>query len=327
MTLTRILLPVLACALPLAAQKAAMAIVEKKAGMVSFYSSGGQRLSDVKVGSFPHEMAVSLDGRLLYVTDNGLLWMTDKGEGYNTISILDLATRQKAGVIDLGAYRRPHGMIVHPKTGQLIVTIENPHGLLAIDAAAKKVLRKYDTKGTSPHMVMFGPRAETAWASNAGTGDVAIVNLANGEVEKLIPTGKNPQGGVITRDGKRIFLTNAASNTISVIDTAKRAVIGEIKTGDLPARIALTPDERTLVYNLQVGESVAFADVATLKETGSAKLPGRPLSLSISKDGRTAYLGVQDSDKVAIVSVPYRKVTKIIEMPAGSGPDTVMPLP
>lgn len=323
---TSILLPLLALAVPLAAQSPTLAVVEKRASMVGFYTDDGKRVSEVKVGVYPHEMAFSLDRRHLYVTDNGLVWMTDKGEGFNTISIIDVQTRQKVGVIDLGQYRRPHGMIVHPKTGQLIVTIENPYGLLLVDPVAKKVLRKYDVKGDSPHMVMFGPKLETAWASNAGTGTVAIVNIATAAVEKLIPTGKNPQGGVMTRDGKRIFMTNAASNTISVIDTAKREVVGEIKTGELPARILLTPDEKTLVYNLQAGEAVAFADVATRKETGVTKIPGRPLSLSSSKDGKTVYLGLQDSDKIAVVSVPERKVIKVIETPKGAGPDTVAPL-
>jgi YVTN family beta-propeller protein len=304
----------------------AMAVVEKKSGMVAFYSATGNRLSEVKVGTFPHEMVFSPDRRLLYVTDNGLLWMTDKGEGSNTISIIDAAARRKVGVIDLGIYHRPHGIAVLPKTGQLIVTIENPNGLLRIDPVAKRVLRKYEVGGEHPHMVLLGPKAETAWASNANSGEVAVVNLASGEVEKVIPAGKNPQGGVMTKDSYWIYLTNNASNTISVIDVNQRAIAGNIETGDGPARIALTPDERTLVYNLQAGEGVGFADVRTRTETSRIKLPGRPLSLSLSKDGRIAYLGVQDSDKIAIVSVPDRKIIRIIHTPVGAGPDTVVPL-
>jgi YVTN family beta-propeller protein len=310
----------------LSGQQPAIAVVEKKAGMVAFYTAGGNRLSEVKVGSFPHEMAFSLDRRFLYVTDNGLLWMTDKGEGYNTISIIELASRKKTGVIDLGLYRRPHGMAVLPKTGQLVVTIENPYGLLLVDPAGRKVLRKYDVKGESPHMVLLGPRAESAYVSNANSGAVAVLNLTSGQVLKLIPTGDNPQGGVLARDGKYVYLTNAASNTISIIDTARNEVVGGIKTGDNPARIALTPDEKTLVYNLQRGEGVAFADVETRKQVAEMRLPGRPLSLSLSRDGRIAYLGLQDSDKIAVVSVPDRKVIRIIATPAGAGPDTIMPL-
>ncbi len=311
---------------PLCAQQPSLAVVEKKAGFVAFYSVNGERLSEVKVGRNPHEMAFSLDRRFLYVTDNGLVWMTDKGEGDKTISIIDVASRKKSAVIDLGNYRRPHGMIVHPKTGNLIVTIENPYGLLLVDPAARKVLRKFETKGESPHMVLFGPKSETAYVSNSNSGNVAVLNLATGVVEKLIPTGKNPQGGVMTRDGKWIYLTNTASNMISVIDTEKREVVGEIKTGNGPARIFLTPDEKTLVYNLQLGEGVAFADVSSRQQVAEVRIPGRPLSLSCSRDNKTAYLGLQDSDKIAVVSIPERKLIRVIGTPIGAGPDTVAPL-
>lgn len=305
---------------------AALAVVEKKAGKVAFYSATGKRLSEVKVGTFPHEVAFSPDRRLLYVTDNGLLWMTDKGEGGNTISIVDAGARAKAGVIDLGNYRRPHGIAVLPKTGRLVVTIENPYGLLLIDPIGKTVLRCYDVHGEHPHMVLLGPNAETAWVSNASSGEVAVVDLASGEVEKLIPVGKDPQGGVMTRDRKWIYLTNHAGNTISVIDVDKHQVTGDIKTGDGPARIALTPDERTLVYNLQEGEGMGFADLATRMQTGRVRLPGRPLSLSVSQDGQTAYLGLQDSDKISVVSVPARTMMRVIDTPGGAGPDSVVPL-
>ena len=62
---------------PLFGQEAAIAVVEKKAGMVGFYTPDGKRVSEVKIGHFPHEAALSPDRRYLYVTDNGLLWMTD----------------------------------------------------------------------------------------------------------------------------------------------------------------------------------------------------------------------------------------------------------
>ena len=305
---------------------ALLAVVEKKAGKVAFYTASGKRLSEVKAGTFPHEMVLSPDRRLLYVTDNGLLWMTDQGEGGNTISIIDVRARAFAGAIDLGHYRRPHGIAVVPKTGQIVVTIENPFGLLLIDPVRRTVLRRYDVKGQHPHMVLLGPNAETAWVSNAGSGEVAVINLASGEVENIIPVGKDPQGGVMTRDGEWIYVTNHAGNTISIIGVEQRQVTGEIRTGVGPARIALTADERSLVYNLQEGGGAGFADVATSQETLRITLPGRPLSLSLSQDCRTAYLGLQDSDRIGVISLPARKIIRVIDTPSGAGPDTVVPL-
>jgi DNA-binding beta-propeller fold protein YncE len=123
----------IATAAPLTAEMAAtsptdapaLAVVEKKAGKVAFYTARGTRLSDVKVGTLPHEIVFSPHRRLLYVTDNGLLWMTDKGEGGNTISIVDVRARAVAGVIDLApAPTFP----CHPRRFRL--SVSDPSGLV-----------------------------------------------------------------------------------------------------------------------------------------------------------------------------------------------------
>lgn len=307
--------------------KPAFAIVEKIAGEVGFYTSDGKRISGVKVGTHPHEIILSPDWRYLYVSDNGILWMTNPGEGGNTISIIDLQARRKAGAIDLGSYRRPHGMDIDPKTGRMVVTIENPDGLLLIDPAGRRVLRKFDVQGEDPHMVLFGPGGEYAYASNTATNTVAAIQVATGKV-KLIPTGARPQGGVFSHDGSLLYLTNADGGSISIIDTRKNERVGVIATGKGAARIALTPDGGTLVYNLgEGGNAIAFADVAARKELAVVPLGGRPLSLTLSRDGRTAYLGIQDQDKIVVVSVPERKIIRTFRTPKGAGPDSVLLLP
>ncbi|MCC6393229.1 MAG: YncE family protein [Bryobacterales bacterium] len=310
----------------LVAQGPALVVVEKKASAVAFYSSDGKRLSDAKVGKTPHEIVYSPDRRLLYVSNNGILWMTETGAGGNTISIIDVASRKQNGVIDLGPNHRPHGMDVDPKTGNILVTVENPYGLLLVDPKARKVIRRYDTKGQKPHMVLLDKDARFAYVSNSGSGDAGVLNLATGAVRN-IPVGRNPQGAVRSKDGTRIYLTVEIDKSIAVLDTAKQALIGKIKTGDGPGRVALTPDEKTLVYNLQAGAGMGFADVASLKQTAEIRLPGKPLSMNLSKDGGKAYLGLQDSDKIAVVSIPQRKILRIIDTPKDSGPDPVIELP
>lgn len=303
-----------------------VAVVEKVAGKVGFYSSAGERTGEVKVGVYPHEIVRSLDGKSLYVTDNGILWMQYAGKGGNTISIVDVATRKKTGVIDLGEYRRPHGMAVHPETGWLVVTIENPDGLLLVDPVARKVVKKFDVQGKSPHMVLWGPGGKRAYVSNTNSGTLASIDVATGET-RVIPTGKYPQGGVLSRDGKTIYLTNAESNTIALVDTGSDKVIGQIKTSTYPNRVALTPDGKTLVYSLgNEGSAVGFADVGTRKETGTIALGGQPLSLTLSKDGRYAFTGIQSQGKIHVIDVAARKIIRTMVTPQDAGPDPALPL-
>ncbi len=302
---------------------AELVAVEKVHAQVGFYTLDGERLGGFPAAPTPHEIVTSPDGKFAYVSNNGILWMTDPGEGGNLITIVDLASRTKAGVIDLGEYRRPHGMAVMPGGERMLVTIENPTGLLLVDLKERKVLRKYDVKGDGPHMVTLGPRAEYAYVSNTKTNTLAVVNLASGDTN-VIPIGEWPQGGVLSLDGKQLYVTTSHNNRIAIVNTTTRKPAGAIETSNGPNRIELTPDGKTLVYSLQAGEAVGFADVASGKEIAVVPLSGPPLSLHLSPDGKRAYAGVQSQDKIVVVSVSERKIEKVIDTPKGAGPDPII---
>jgi YVTN family beta-propeller protein len=316
----------LACwLLPLLAQAAhpSFAVVEKVAGRIGFYDATLKRIGEVNVGAFPHEAALSPDGRLLYVSVNGVLWMTEDSMGSNTIAVVDIPSMKKVGNIDLARFHRPHGIVFQPGTGVLLATTERPFALIAVDPRTAKVIRDFDVKGKSPHMVIASKDGSRAWVSNTDSDSVAVINLKSGATN-VIGTGRKPQGGVLSANGERLYITNRDDGRIAVIDTKTSKEVGRIETGKNPGRVALTPDGRTLVYNLING--VGFADVATRKQITTIDLGGRPLSLTITRDGDRAFAGVQDQDKVFVIDVPDRKVLSIVDLPEGSGPDPVIPL-
>ncbi|MFB3827039.1 MAG: YncE family protein [Bryobacteraceae bacterium] len=300
----------------------AFAVVEKAAGCVGFYTAAGARAGGVKVGNFPHEAALSPDGHFLYVTDNGVLWMTDAGDGGNTVSIVDVRAMRKAGEIGLARFRRPHGIAWDAGGTRLLVTTELPPALLLLDVAARKLIRDYGVKGKSPHMVACA--RGRAFVSNTDSGTVAAVDLAT-SAATLIPTAARPQGAVLAPDG-RLFVVNTGAARITIIDTASLKVTGSIATGNGPGRIALTPNGKTLVYNLQNDNAVGFADVASGKQTATLPIGGRSLSLTMTRDGNTAFAGVQEQDRVVVISVPDRKILREFRTPKGAGPDPVIPL-
>jgi DNA-binding beta-propeller fold protein YncE len=306
------------------AQEPALAVVEKKASQLALYNSSGERVASIPVGETPHEIVRDPNGRYLYVTDNGVLWMDYKGPGGNTISIIDLKEKKKAGVIDLGKYHRPHGMSIDPATRRMIVTSENPDSLVLVDLDKRAVIKPLDNGGEAPHMVMFDRKGEWAYASNTRSHNIAAVNIATGE-KKIISGCGRPQGGVLTKDGSRYYVTCSDSGTIQIIDTAFKKAVGEIKTGKGVNRIEFTPDEKTLVYSIGGDATqMGLADVASGKETGRVELGGHPLSCTLSKNGKYAFAGVQDNDEIYVVSVADRKVIQVIKTPKDHGPDPVM---
>jgi len=312
---------------PSLADEAALVVVEKKASEVGFYASDGTRLAGIPVGQTPHEMVLHPDGRYLYVSDNGVLWMDYQGPGGNTISVIDLEERRKIGVIPMGKYHRPHGMWFDPETHRMIVTSENPDSLVLVDPDSYSVVRAYDNGGKAPHMVAFGPEGQWAYASNSNSDTIGVVDISGKTPTTTIEGCGRPQGGALSEDGSRYYVTCSNSGTIQVIDTAERKAVGEIETGEGVNRVAVTPDGETLVYSIGGdGTQLGFADIATLEETGRVDLGGSPLSCSLSKDGKYAFAGVQDNDEIYVVSVEHREVVQVIETPEGHGPDPVMEL-
>lgn len=301
-------------------------ILLKGASTLGWFSPRGELLASVPVGQHPHEMVFSPDRRLLYITDNGIMRIEHAGKGGNTISIIDVAKRRRAGVIPLGGNYRPHGIDVDAKTGRLVVTVESPDGLLLVDPMQRRVLKRYDTKGKTPHMVTLGPGGEWAYVSHSGGNTVAAVKLSSGDV-KLIETGTRPEGSVLSKDGRELYVTNRESNSISVIDTTKHQAIANIPTGKGPVRIALTPDGNTLVYALMQERKVGFANPKTRTQTDYTLLTNSPISLALSRDGATAFASAEEQDEVYLVSVKDQKIIAEIKTSKGAGPDPVLEVP
>lgn len=324
--MTGVMLRTLAlCALAAAAyaQPTHYLVLQKAASSVAWYTTKGKLVHTVSVGQHPHEMVFSKDRTHLYTTDNGTMKIEHAGSGGNTVSVINLPGKARVKQIELGNFRRPHGIDLDPETGWLAITTELPDRLLIIDPGSGKIVRDYDTKGKTSHMVKLGPKAQYAYVSNSNSANVSAIRLSDGEV-KLIPAGARPEGSVLSPDGKELFVCNREGESITVIDTTRNEVVATIATGKGPVRIEITPDGSTLVYALMHDQRIGFADVASRKETGTVSLKGAPVSLHLSPDGKKALAGAEDSDEIYVVSVDGKKVQQTIFTAAGAGPDPVM---
>jgi DNA-binding beta-propeller fold protein YncE len=312
--------------LPASSQTAAFVVGEKAAGSIGFYDSEFHRIGGAKVGTHPHEIALTPDKKTLFVADNGVMWMTETGLGDNTVSIVDIASMKRSATVDLGKFRRPHGITYDADTNRVYVTTEKPSKLLVVDPKTLKVVRTYNVNGQAPHIVKLDHKREWAYVSNTDTGNLSAIKLGSNEVISM-PSGERPQGQAMSPDGRTMFVANSGGNSISIFDLERKKNVGSIATsGKAPVRLVVSKDGKTLIYALQEGRTVGFADIAARKELLEIPVGGRPVSMSLSLDGKLAYCSVQEEDEINIISVPDRKVLRVVHTPKGMGPDPVVPL-
>jgi DNA-binding beta-propeller fold protein YncE len=306
-------------------------VLEKEAAKARLLDPrSGATLATLATGPFPHEVAVSPDGRTAVVADYGAQ------EPGRTLTVIDLAGRRVVRTIDLGEYRRPHGIAWLPGAeARVAVTAEQSQALLVVDAAAGRVERAIPTGQRGTHMVALAPTGSRAWTANIGSGSVTLVDLARGDTVRTRATGRGPEAIDVSPDGREVWAADRQLNRITVLDASTLDSLGSLPTGEFPNRLKFTPDGRhVLVSNAAAGTlgvydararrlltTVALGEgaPATPNPMNPSGRSAMPLGIQLSPDGRRAWVALNAAGALAEVEVPSGRVVRRVA--AGEGPD------
>lgn len=313
---------------PAAGVSQKLLVAHKWGDSVGFYdASSGALEQTVPVGRRPHELALSLDGRRAYATLYGIDLFTETVEGGRSVAVVDVEHRKKLGEIDLGKYRRPHGIEIGHASGLLYVTCDHPAALVVIDPTQSKVAAAVELSNPKSlcHMVTLSRDERTAFVANCGTADVSAIDLAQHKEVARISVGGIPMGMALSADGHTLFATTRTANALAVIDVRERKVARLIEITGQPVRALLTPDGKHVLTTLIDSGELAVVDAE--KWTLERRLPvgKRVEGLAVDPAGRFAYCAAQADDKVVKFSLTdWRQVS---EIKAGPRPDPILVLP
>ena len=151
-------------------------VVQKGDHSLGYYDfHTGEELARVPVDPFPHEFAISPDGRRAYLANFGVALAEHGGPGGNTVSVVDIQARQRIGTIDCGTYRRPHDVAFDGR-GRLYVLCEGAGTLLVVpNPASGGIAHALPTRGHGSHMVSVRQDGSLAFCSDMESGTVTAV--------------------------------------------------------------------------------------------------------------------------------------------------------
>ena len=314
-------------------------VVRKSASAVDFVDPGsGLTLSSVAVGFAPHEISRSPDGRFAAVSNYGT-----REEPGATLSVLDLEHPRELRRIELGAWRRPHG-VVWFEQDRIAVTTEEPAALLIVDPRAARVIAQVPTDQAGSHLVAVISDPLRAFVTNRVAGSTTVIDLASSRKVADVPTGAGSEAIAVTRDGREVWVAAREAGTITVLDVQTNGVLATLTVPGQPIRIVMTPTGTALVSCAESGEVVAF-DARNRRQTGrvtlDVQLPAGsgaragaasatgavPVGISIAGDG-TVFVAATRADKIVALALPALTVTRTIDVtgePDGMALTPIMP--
>jgi YVTN family beta-propeller protein len=303
------------CAAGFAATPSPALLVVNKEGSLAIVDPGSRQVvARVRVGETPHEVAVSSDGRLAFVSNYG------SDTPGRTISVIDLAAQKELRRVDLGPLLKPHGLWF--AAGGLYFTAEMSKIIGRYDPAADRVDWLLGTGQNTTHMILVAVDGNRIFTANIGSGSISIFTRTGTLAwnQSAIPTGKGPEGFDVTPDGKQLWAANSGGGSVSIIDLATGELV---RTFDVHTRrsnrLKFTPDGRlVLISDLDSGDLLVM-ERATRKEVKRMKLGKNPAGILVAPDGARAYVAVTGDDNVAVIDLKTLDLTARI--PTGNGPD------
>jgi DNA-binding beta-propeller fold protein YncE len=270
----------------------------------------------VPAGDDPHEVVVSEDGTIAFVSNYGAL-----GKSLHTISVVDLVHQQALPAVDLGPLVAPHGL--DAANGKIYFTAEVSKVIGWINPKSRQVEWVLGVGQNRTHMLKVGKDGETIYASNVMSDSISVIEKdgsAQGWRETVISVGKGPEGFDVSPDGKELWAANSHDGTASVVDLGSKRVSRVLSVPTRSAnRLKFTPDGRmVMISDLGTGDLV-FLDARARKEIKRISLGKGCAGILIVPDGSRAFVAVSREDKIAVVDL--KSLTVTAEFSTGKGPD------
>ena len=270
----------------------------------------------------PIEMALSPDGRLLYVVC----------QASDELRVVDIQSGKVVGAVPVGHV--PRGIVLSPDGRQIYVTNSWSDTVSVIDVATLRTVRTLPT-GFEPTGIVSDRSGETLYVANRLSSDISVIDVSTGQEIKRLLAGRGASYLALSADGKFVYSTHIYPNAgafrtppnseITVIDTARQTVVDRKRLHNVAGvfHVALSADGK-----LGVAAQLRPKDLIPLAHVEHGWVFGDSLTLfGDDVGGRTVQVPIDELDRYYAlpwgVSITPDK-SKIFVTTAGSENVTVV---
>ncbi len=192
----------------------------------------------------PYQIGFSPDGRYLTVT----------GLARNQVDIYDAATLTLVKRFPLKTM--PSHLAYAPDSSRVFVSLQGTGKLAAIDLRAMRVLYEAPVGRAPAGVFWLNGHVLTALM---GDDDVAVLNPADGHVERRIVTGRGAHQIFLSPDKRTLWVNNRVEGTTVALDPATLALRRSYKVPGGPDDIDFAPDGKLWITQ-RFAHAVAVLD-------------------------------------------------------------------
>jgi YVTN family beta-propeller protein len=288
----------------------------------------------IQVGDEPEGIAVSPDGRTLYVANQGSRmlsvvdartrkvtsvrlrsnprFVTTSRDGRRVFVSMYADDKSGSGVAVLDA--RTREVTKYMTTGQQPYTLSvAPDGRLWVPIHSRRRVEIYTAKSQrangrvqvppNPHAVAFAAGPARAFTANHESNSVSIIDMRTDELIKSVPVSRSPHSVAVSPDGRTVLVAGYDADTADLVDAQTGKRTGPLEVGDKPQSVSFARDGRHAYVVNEGDKTVSVLDGRTGEVTATVRVGRSPRTVAVSPDGRTAYVSNGDDDTISVLRI------------------------
>jgi YVTN family beta-propeller protein len=242
-------------------------------------------LTPITVGQDPRALAITPDGKTIYVTN------------YQSGTVTPIRTATNTALAPIKVDGNPWAIAITPDGKTAYVANLQSGTVTPIRTATNTALTPIKV-GRDPWPIAITPDGSTAYVLNGGSGTVTPIRTATNTALAPINVPEGSFNMAITPDGTTIYVLDLGSSQhkqglVIPIRTATNTALKPITIG--PAwpfviTIAITPDSKTAYVASAYTDTVTPIRTATNTALAPIKVGESPVAIAITPDGQTAYV-------------------------------------
>jgi len=292
-------------------------VTNKSVATASIIDAGsGRTLATLPTGDGPHEVALSSNGRVAVVTDYGA-----QTPG-SSLTVIDVPGLRVARKVDLGEYRRPHGVAFLSGDSVVVVTSEASRNVVIVNVSRGEVVAAIPTEHAGSHMLGLVADGSHLFTGDIGSNTVSRLDVGARAYVRSFDVPAQPEAINVTPDGSEVWVGSNATGKVSVIDPVTGAVTTVAEGFGWPYRVHFTPDLSLVLLPDLRNEELRVIERRSRKELARLGFPGAgPQGITTTPDGRHVLLSLSQEARIAVIDIAGRSVAGHI--PAGPTPDGI----
>jgi DNA-binding beta-propeller fold protein YncE len=279
-------------------------------------------LSDLALPARPHEVAISADHALAYVSIYGLGVYGNNEQPGNTIVVLDLAARQQVGEIDISPYVAPHGLMFGTD-GLLYASCDQSGVVAVIDCEQGEIVGTIDAESTGAHMIAMLPDGSKLYSENEEDTFVGVMDPVSQRMIAKIPLPGGAAGISASADGSTVLVVTLDEPGLAVIDTATDRLLRRVRLAEstiAAQRVRCSPNGPFVVVTNNDESLVTVLDASLTRQT-TFPVSTAPMGVAFHPDGKTALIGNHGAGRITVVDLVT--AAPVREFEAGVGVETL----